>query len=118
MMSWVTDVLVLCSLEECLGENGFVPASQEPPVPIANLNQWLLSRGLGKLVCLDQYALGGGKAFQAVVFGSAFNHLPVAEFVAALQSQSWAAPESVQLLTKDEEAPLFVLHSPAVASGA
>src|SRR5689334_2751580 len=99
-MSWVTDVLVLCSLEECFGDTGFVPASVTPPAPIAGLNGWLRSRGLGELVCLDRHAVGGGKAFQAVVFGSAFNHLPVAEFVDAVRAQAWAAPGSVQLLTK------------------
>lgn len=109
-MGWVTDVLVICSLSECLSGRGLVPASQTPPPPIAALNDWLRANDHGELRCLDRYATGGGKAFQAVVFGGAFDHFPVQEFFEVFTSLNWAAPDSVQLLVKDEEEVAFTLH--------
>ena len=110
-MSWVTDVLLICSLEECLGPEGFSPTSQSPPPPVRALNDWLRTNKHGQLVCLDQHALGGGKAFQAVVFGSAFDHFPLDEFLAHAASLSWSVRESVQILAKEEEELRFTLHS-------
>jgi hypothetical protein len=108
-MSWVTDVLVLCSVEERFASGDFTPGSCPPP--IKEINAWLGRGDHGELVSLDQHAIRGGKAFQAVVFGGAFNHFPLADFLKVVYAQEWAAPGLVQILTKDEEEQAFVLHN-------
>lgn len=108
-MSWVTDVLVVCSLEERFATGDFTPGSC--PLPIAALNDWLRKQNHGELICLDVHATGGGKVFQAVVYGAAFNHFPVKEFISMVKDQHWVAPESVQVLTKEEESACFSMHA-------
>ena len=108
-MSWVTDILVICSVEECSTPEEFV--GQALPAPLQWLNEWLEEKDHGQLVRLDGLATGGGKAFQAVVAGSAFNHFPLEEFLEAAFSLDWNAPESVQVFAKGEEESVFTVYT-------
>jgi len=109
-MSWVTDVLVICSFGECTTPDEYT--GKDLPAPLEALNEWLMENDHGRLVRLDNYARGGGKAFQAVMAASAFNHFPIDDFLAAVFSLDWNEPDSVQVLTKDEEESVFTVHTP------
>lgn len=108
-MSWVTDILVTCSVEECTIPDEFV--GKALPAPLQFLNEWLEENEHGTLVRLDGIATGGGKAFQAVVAGGAFNHFPLEEFLEAVFSLDWSAPESVQVFAKAEVESVFTVYS-------
>jgi hypothetical protein len=105
-MSYVTDVLLLFSLEENLVEGELLA---EAPV-IEGINSWLDERDFAGLENLSAHA-GVEKAMQANVYGGAYNYFDVGGFVECLRGQSWRAPQSVQLLVKGEEDGKFSLLS-------
>jgi hypothetical protein len=94
-MSVVTDVIVLVSLAEEDPEDTFPP--------IDKINNWLLAHG--QYVGLNHLNgnEGGHKAWQADVFGGAFNHLDISEFARMVAMVQWKSPDRVQLLVKGEE---------------
>jgi hypothetical protein len=114
-LSWVTDVLVLCSLEESLSEKGFVLPGQGDPLPFLEANEWLAERDLGALECFSQHLTGGRKAFQSPAYGAAINRLPVADFLSYIRGRAWANPNAVQVLIREEEQEVFTLHSVGTA---
>ncbi len=75
-----------------------------------NIGGWLEERELGKLDALSTHVKSGGKAMQCYVYGGAFNFMKVDEFIAMVLSQPWKQPESVMLLTKDEDQEFFAVH--------
>jgi hypothetical protein len=105
-MSWVTDVLLIFSLEELYDEE----EELEIILALNNINSWLKEDGRGVLANLDTYA-GGGKAMQACVYGGAFNFLKIDEFIKVVKEQPWRARGNVQLLLKDEEEKSFTMHT-------
>jgi hypothetical protein len=109
-MSWVTNVLVLCHFGECMTHDELI--GKVLPGPFAVINEWLSSKNLGEMARLDPMTLGGGKAFQAVVAGGAFNYLPIDEFLTMAFAQTWEQPDSVQILIRDEDDVRFSLHVP------
>ena len=117
-MSCVTDVLVLCSLEERFDENEEMIPFGETPAAIQALNRWLKQNGHGELSCLDKFALGGGKAFQAVLYGAAFNYFPFQDFMKVVEETPWRERESVQVLIKDENGSVFTVHKIGIRAAA
>jgi hypothetical protein len=107
IMSWVTDVLLIFSLEEFYSEDG---NRLESILALDNINSWLEENGKGSLGNLNEYA-GGGKAMQACVYGGAFNFLKIDEFIKVVKEQSWRMRENVQLLLQDEEDECFTMHT-------
>ena len=103
-MSYVTDVLLLFSLEGNLIGGELVP---EAPL-IEGINSWLEEREFAGLENLSAHA-GVEKAMQANVYGGAYNYFDVGGFVEFLQGVGWRAPQSVQLLVKGEEDSKFSL---------
>jgi hypothetical protein len=106
-MSWVTDVILIFSLEEEYDDDeeflDSVPA-------LDNINAWLEENGYGILVDIGEFA-GGGKAMQTNVYGGAFNFLKIDAFIKLVKAQPWREPENVQLLIQDEEESRFTLHT-------
>ena len=105
-MSYVTDVLLLFSLEENLIGSELVP---EAPV-VEGVNAWLEEREFAGMENLSAHA-GVEKSMQANVYGGAYDYFDVGAFVEFLKGQSWRAPQSVQLLVKAEEDIKFSLLS-------
>lgn len=106
-MSWVTDVLLVFSLEELYDED-----EEDLKIILAlnNINSWLKENGRGILANLDEHA-GGGKAMQACVYGGAFNFLKIDEFIKVVKEQPWRARGNVQLLVKGEDEKSFTIHT-------
>jgi hypothetical protein len=105
-MSYVTNVLLLFSLEENLIEGEF---REKAPV-IGGVNGWLEEHAFAGMENLSVHA-GREKAMQANIYGGAYNYFDVDEFAEFLKEQSWRAPHSVQLLVKCEEDGKFSLRS-------
>lgn len=96
-MSYVTNVIVLCGLSEEAGGEGVFPA-------IDQVNKWLTEtnfQAIG-LAYLNGHE-GGHKAWEAEVFGGAFNGLSIAEFMMQIAAAAWEEPDRVQVLFKGQE---------------
>ena len=98
-MSYVTNVILHTSLMEW---GGWSSHSLLPRV-----NAFFEESGGGGLVAVDDPALptgwyGGNKFLEAQLYLGAFNYLILEEFIAHLRSLPWEAPESVQLIIKEE----------------
>ena len=106
-MSWVTDVLLTVNLEERFDDDYNALESCEA---LDTINAWLEKNEQGKLDELSIHVQSGGKAMQAHVYGGAFNSMKIDDFVTLVLSQTWKRPESVMLLTKDEEQDVFTVH--------
>src|SRR4051812_24923201 len=107
-MSWVTDVLLTFNLEERMDDDF---NELESCQALDNINSWLDEHEQGKLDDLSTHVGSGGKAMQCHVYGGAFNFMEIDEFIGLVLSQPWKRPESVTLLTKDEEQDAFVVHN-------
>ena len=105
-MSYVTDVLLLFSIEENLIEGEF---KEEAPV-VGGVNAWLEEHEFARLANLSVHA-SVEKVMQANVYGGAYNYFDLDEFAEFLKRQNWRAPHSVQLLVKGEEDVNFSLLS-------
>ncbi len=106
-MSWVTDVLLTVNLEERFDNDFNALTSCEA---LDNINAWLEKHEHGKLDELSSHVRSGGKAMQCHVYGGAFNFIEIDEFATLVSSQKWKRPDSVTLLTKDEEQDVFTVH--------
>ncbi len=106
-MSWVTDVLLIMSVEKKFDDDF---NEQDTCEAVDNINAWLTQRDKGELDDLSTHVRSGGKAMQCYVYGGAFNFLDVDEFISLVLSQQWKKPESVMLLIKDEEQETFTTH--------
>lgn len=107
-MSWVTNVLLLFSLDEFFDDED---EEIEKPISLTNVNTWLEENGWGTLDNLDRHVECGGKAMQACVYGGAFNFFKTDEFIKVVKAQAWRKSKSVQLLIKDENDEHFKLYS-------
>lgn len=94
-MSVVTDVILLVSLTEEGPEDVFPPVDE--------VNNWLRENGQNAGLNHLNGHEGGHKAWQADVFGAAFNFLDIEGFVQTVAGAKWIAPDRVQLLIKGEE---------------
>ncbi|UBF29352.1 hypothetical protein K9N68_16855 [Kovacikia minuta CCNUW1] len=81
----------------------------EEPLPLRNINSWLVENHWQPLNRLDEY-VNTGKSMQACVYGGAYNFLKVNEFIELVKSQPWREPQNVQILIQDEEDERFTLH--------
>jgi hypothetical protein len=106
-MSWVTDVLLTFNLEEIMDDDFNELESCEA---LDSINAWLEQREEGKMDELSTHVKSGGKALQCHLYGGAFNFMEVDEFIRLVLSQPWKRPDSVMLLTKDEEQDVFTVH--------
>lgn len=102
LMSSVTDVILTLSLMEERDEDDALPA-------VDRLNEYLLSRKIGKLERVDGSA-GGRKVFQAVVLLGAFNHLNLEDLIRAIAVQEWVERDDVQLFVKGEHDDTFTIR--------
>ena len=96
-MSHVTDVILSIGWEE---EGEGINEDEYPAVNV--VNEWLDSKGYGKLKRVDQHG-GGRKAAQVPVFMGAFNYLNILEFAKVVWAAPWAYRRQVQLFVQDEE---------------
>ena len=103
-MSYVTDVLLIFSLEENMSEGELLA---EAPV-IVGINSWLEDRDFAGLKNLSAGA-GAEKAFQSNVYGGAYNFFDLSGFVEYLKGRTWRLPQSVQVLAKGEGDSKFTL---------
>jgi hypothetical protein len=106
-MSWVTDILLTVNLEERFDDDYNVLKTCEA---LDNINAWLGKLEHGKLDDLSPHVQSSGHMIQCYVYGGAFNFLKIDEFVSLVLSQKWKRPDSVMLLTKDEEQDVFTVH--------
>jgi len=106
-MSCVTDVLLTVNLEERFDDD---LNETESCKALDNINSWLERHELGVLDELSTHVESCGKAMQCHIYGGAFNFMEIDEFIAVVLSQNWQKPESVMLLTKDEEEDAFTIH--------
>ncbi len=104
-MSWVTDVILLFSLEEDYDEE---MGSLGEEAPINYINDWLEDNEYGQLFP-PPFEAGNGKMLGSNIWVGAFNNLDVEEFISILKVVKWQAPENVQILVKGEESPKFTL---------
>ncbi len=109
-MSWVTDVLLGINLEERFDDDFNELDSCEA---LDHINEWLEQHEQGKLDELSTHVESGGKSMQCHVYGGAFDFMETDEFVSLVLSQNWKRPESVMLLTKQEEQDVFTVHKVA-----
>ena len=111
-MSWVTNVLLLFSLDELFSDDSIetdeFEMSDEPILPIRNINSWLKENGQSPLFNLDEH-IKGGKSMEARVYGGAFNCLHIREFIQTVKMQVWKSPQTVQLLIQDAEDDRFAM---------
>ncbi len=107
-MSWVTDILLIFSLEERYDDDG---EEFERISALDNINAWLQTNGKGALDNLDEHVNSGGKAMGACIYGGAFNFLEVDDFITVVKAQSWRARENVQLLVQKPEEERFTVHN-------
>lgn len=96
-MSYVTNVILLCGLSEESGGEDVYPAIDE-------LNKWLTDSNYqhAGLFHLNGHE-GGHKAWEAEVFGGAFNYLSIDEFMKKVSAVKWEQPDCVQVLFKGQE---------------
>ena len=80
-MSYVTDLLLLFSLEEYI----FEYESPDDCAPMIEIQQWLEQREFSPLVNLSELA-STEKAMQAVVYGGALNYFDIRTFALFLRS--------------------------------
>ena len=107
-MSWVTDIILICSLEELYPASG---EEREQPPAILGINGWLEDREWSPLVGLhDHIGMNSEKAFQAAAYGAALNFLDVPAFLRAVADQPWEDPDAILLLLKNEEGPKFAVY--------
>jgi hypothetical protein len=105
-MSRVTDVILLCDLQEVFTEN--FEMREDPPAVIA-INAWLEAGEWAPLIRFDK-SIGVEKAFQACANGGALNFLDVPGFLKAVTSQTWEKADALLLLLKDEEEDRFKVY--------
>jgi hypothetical protein len=107
-MSWVTDILLVCGLEERCSESG--EDLGEPPA-VVEINDWLERGNWAPLVQLDRYiGLNSEKAFQACAYGAALNRLDAPAFLQFVADRSWQSPDALLLLIKKEEERKFSVY--------
>lgn len=111
-MSWITNVIVLFSLEEYLGTDASGTPSLAPsagPIgPIAAINEWLEDNVDGELENVASLLSGG---LEAGCYAGALNYVDIDEFLAIVKAQPWRRPDTVQVLIKDQENPVFTVHT-------
>lgn len=108
MMSWTTNVLVLCHLGEYFSQDEMQTGAL--PAPFVGINAWLAGKKLGSLVRLDEHAQGRDGVFEAVVAASVFNQLPVEEFLQVVFDQPWEVPDALQVMVLAEDDLSFAVH--------
>jgi len=96
----LTEVLLIMNLEERESTDGVYDESCEA---LDNINAWLEKQGHGDL---DTLSSGN----PSDICGGAFNLLKIDEFVSLVLSQKWKRPDSVMLLTKEQEQDAFTVH--------
>ena len=106
-MSHVTDIILSTMIEDgAQHDNGHPNVDQ--------LNQYLSKHHGGwALIKVDEKA-GGGKAMQSDIFIAAINYLNIPDFLNAFYEIKWEAPESVQLMLKDEHDERFCIYAPRI----
>jgi hypothetical protein len=108
MMSWTTNVLVLCHLGEYFSHDELQAGTL--PAPFVGINAWLTGKKLGTLVRLDEHAQGRDGVFEAVVAASVFSQLPLEEFLQVTFDQPWEVPDAVQVMIMGEDDLSFAVH--------
>ncbi len=115
-MSWVTEVLIICSPEEYENseERWFSripghPEAGKDPVPIQEINQWLEDRDFSPLTRLDHH-IESEKMFDPLLFADALNFLPIDEFMSFIKKRNWSAPKQLMILIQDQEESEFTIH--------
>jgi hypothetical protein len=107
-MSSVTDIILLCDLQEASTEEFEL---LESPPSVIGLNGWLEAGGWAPLVRVDDYiGMNSEKAFQACAYAAALRFLNVPGFLGAVANQRWERPESLLLLLKNEEEEGFAIY--------
>ncbi len=106
-MSWLTNVILILSLEEVFDEN-FKMIETSPA--LININYWLEKNDKETLNNLSYYAIGGGKVMAPCVYGGAFNFLDIDNFIEVVKAENWRAKKDVQLLIKDREDSCFTMY--------
>ena len=106
-MSWVTDVILIFSLEEIVEEDIELEIS---PV-LQQINDWLWENGKGELDNLSQHLESSRKSMQSCVYGGAFNYLDLVQFKELVNAQSWCVRDSVQLLIQEEQEQQFTVYA-------
>lgn len=105
-MSWVTDVILIYGLRELTNDDGDMIHDHSPC--LEQINEWLHAHSHVPLVCFSE-SDGFEKAMQACVYGGAYNHFKISEFMKFLETLPWRQRDCVQLLTKDEEDERFLM---------
>jgi hypothetical protein len=106
-MSWVTDVLLIFSLQEIFSEEEL----EEQDLPtLQNINKWLQENNQTTLDNLAIHTINSAKSMQSCIYGGAFNYLKVDEFIKIVKSQEWLYRPGVQLLIKDEQDEAFTMY--------
>jgi hypothetical protein len=94
-MSWVTDVLLVFSLQEVYSREYL----KEQNLPtLQNINRWLEKHNQTALDNLAIHTISSPKSMQSCIYGGAFNYLKLDEFIEIVHSQKWSHRKGVQLL--------------------
>ncbi|MBP0027557.1 hypothetical protein [Roseofilum sp. Guam] len=107
-MSWITDVLLIFSLEEYLNEDDEYDEEIEEVLPLLNVNRWLQENNFLLLDRLDNHVTLG---MQACVYGGSFNYFNSKGFIETIQKQQWREPKAVILLIQEENDDSFSIYS-------
>ncbi|MDB9517361.1 hypothetical protein PN466_10420 [Roseofilum reptotaenium CS-1145] len=94
-MSWITDVLLIFSLEEYLNK---YDEEIEEVLPLLNVNRWLQENNFLLLDRLDNHVTLG---MQACVYGGSFNYFNSNGLIETIQKQQWQNPKAVILLIQE-----------------
>jgi hypothetical protein len=106
-MSWVTDILLIFTLQEIYSEEDL----EEQDLPaLQNINSWLKENNQTTLDNLAIHTVSSAKSMQSCIHGGAFNYLKVHEFIEIVKSQEWLYPQGVQLLIKEEQDEIFTMY--------
>jgi hypothetical protein len=107
-MSYVTDIIILCSLRERYSNAG---ERRDMPTGILGINAWLKSRQHAPLVALHDYiGMKSEKAFQAEAYGGALNFLEIPSFLEAVAGEFWEIPSGLLLLLQNEDDEQFSVY--------
>jgi hypothetical protein len=109
-VSWVTDVLISCSLMEEVYDDEVTDAGRI--FPVEEVNAWLEHEGKARLVRLDDFVSSrcSGRSMGMVLHGGAYNYLDVDRFVKFVLSRQWQERDALQLLTRTSDEHKFVVH--------
>ena len=105
-MSFIHNVLLSFSDEECWGEAEAEPCHPDKCPPLQAINKWIKH---GELVSLIEptYVEGVGYGMHANLYGGGFNHFDFEGFVRVVEAQDWKDREHLQVWLKAEEEQSF-----------